>query len=395
MNLTHDICTGCSVCEALCPKTLITMSRDSHGFLYPLKDVQHCTECELCKLRCPINTLPTVSNKTDVLAGYALDTDLLDISSSGAIFPILSKEILNQGGIVFGASFNSNFDVVHICAESEESLRSICGSKYVQSRIDKHCYERVKSELKNGRLVYFSGMSCQIAALKNYLSHDYENLITQDTICHSVPSPLVWRDYISELERSYGSKLKSFSFRHKQNGWENYYIRAEFENGKIFSEPASINPYQKGFIKGLFSRESCFSCKFRGLERASDITLADFWGVKNILPEAYNKNGTSLIMLHSEKGKKLLDKCNDRLELFPVSADTAFSFNPAAFEAIKRPAQYDEFWKHYSKEPFDTLVERCCMPTMSEKFTEHLKSSIFYRGLHRFIKIFLSSDSKT
>lgn len=136
---------------------------------------------------------------TELLAGFAKDGTLLPRSSSGALFPVLAAEIIRKGGLVFGAAFDGQFHVVHTAAESFEELSALCSSKYVQSRISADCYSQVKNALSDGRWVYFSGVPCQVAALKSYLGRDYETLITQDTACHSVPSPMVWKNYKKNL----------------------------------------------------------------------------------------------------------------------------------------------------------------------------------------------------
>ncbi len=228
-------------------------------------------------------------------------------------------------------------------------------------------------------------MPCQVAALKNYLGKEYATLITQDTACHSVPSPMVWKDYVAALEKQHSGKLTSFSFRNKVNGWEGYYIRAKFDNSKEFRQPAAENPYQRGFIKGLYSRSSCFSCRFKGIERCSDITLADYWGVKGIQPEAYNPQGTSLILLHSDKGRALLESCKDKLQI-TTAADSAFTFNPAVLTPIPKPARYDEFWTGYGEKPFDNLVSACCEPTKEELAKERWNRSLLARAIHRLIR---------
>lgn len=294
MNITQilDACTGCGVCAAVCPSAAVKMQPDAHGFLRPIVDDAACTDCGLCTEKCPVSVLPQVSVHTDIMTGYAKDGALLPRSSSGAIFPVLAAEIIRRGGLVFGAAFDESFDVVHTVAESMVEISALCSSKYVQGRVPSDCYAQVKAALAVGRWVYFSGLPCQVAALKSYLGRDYETLITQDTACHSVPSPLVWDEYKSGLEKQYGGKLTAFSFRKKANGWEAYHIRAAFDNGREFAQPAAESPYQRGYIKGLYSRSSCFVCKFKGIERCSDITLADYWGVKDIQPEAYNLQGT-------------------------------------------------------------------------------------------------------
>lgn len=380
-----DICTGCGSCAAVCPFAAIRMLPDGQGFLYPSVDPAACTACGLCARRCPVSSLPQISTHTELLTGYANDEALLFASSSGAIFPVLAAEIIRRGGIVFGAAFNQEFDVVHAAAENAAELAALCGSKYVQSSISAELYAQVKATLTAGRWVYFSAMPCQVAGLKSYLGRDYDTLITQDTVCHSVPSPMVWKSYHAELEAQNGCKLKSFSFRRKATGWENYHIYATFESGKEFSQPAAENPYQRGFIKGLYSRSSCFTCKFKGIERCSDLTLADYWGVRSIQPEAYHPQGTSLIMLHSEKGRALLESCKDRLQTRPAAED-ALTWNTAALRPIQKPARYEEFWAAYGKKPFAQLVSDCCEPTKKEAAKERWNRSLLARVIHRLTK---------
>ena len=384
MNITQtsDFCTGCGMCLAVCPSSAIQMQPDAHGFLRPAVDAAVCTDCGLCVRKCPASTPPQTSEHTDVLTGYAKDRALLPLSSSGAIFPVLAAEIIRRGGVVFGAAFDEHFDVVHTAAESVAGLSALCSSKYVQGRIPSDCYPQIKAALTAGRWVYFGGLPCQAAALKSYLGRDYETLITQDTACHSVPSPLVWDGYKEELEKQHGGKLTAFSFRNKANGWEAYHICAAFENGREFVQPAAENPYQRGFIKGLYSRSSCFACKFKGVARCSDITLADYWGVKGLQPEAYNPQGTSLILIHSEKGRSLLTSCKDWLKLQPAAKD-AFAFNSAVLTPVEKPARYDEFWAEYGQTPFNALVSACCEPTKEELMRERRSHSFLARVIRR------------
>ena len=370
------------MCAVICLSSAIQMQADEHGFLHPTVDAAKCTDCDLCIRKCPIFAPPQASAHTDILTGYAKDETLLPASSSGAIFPVLAAEIIRRGGLVFGAAFDGQFHVIHTAAESVEELSALCSSKYVQGRIPSDCYAQVKAALAAGHWVYFSGMPCQVAALKSYLGRDYDTLITQDTACHSVPSPLVWDGYKEELEKLHGGKLTSFSFRNKANGWEGYHIRAEFDNDKEFQQPAAENPYQRGFIKGLYSRSSCFACNFKGVERCSDITLADYWGVKGIQPDAYNPQGTSLILLHSEKGRSLLEGCKEQLQLQPAAKD-AFAFNPAVLAPIQKPARYDEFWEGYGQTSFADLISACCEPTEEELAKERQSKSLLARVMRR------------
>lgn len=379
INKTAEACTGCGLCEACCPFQAIHMQPDSHGFLYPVVDTKACTDCGICLQKCPVEMLPEPSANTQLFAGYARDSSLLDRSSSGAIFPVFATEIIRRGGIVFGAAFDVNFSVVHTAASTIQELNALCSSKYVQSRVTKDCYKQIKAALEEGRWVYFSGTPCQIAAVKNYLGNDYEHLILQDIACHSVPSPLVWQNYCTELETEHGAPLNSFSFRCKHTSWEKYSISATFANGAHFLQTATENPYQQGFIKGLFSRLSCFSCPFKGIDRCSDVTLADFWGVKGICPQIYNERGTSLILLHSEKAKALFDACKEKITYLPVTSENTFMFNSAMISSSKKPTLFDEFWQEYRSASFVSLVEQCCSLTPAERRQKCWNNSIISR----------------
>lgn len=385
-TLPNASCTGCSACASVCPKNAISMVLDDAGFLHPSVDNNRCVDCKLCEKACPVLNNPAVSENTEAYGAYAKDSSLLNGSSSGAIFPILAKYILSRGGVVFGAAFDEDFTVKHIGIETVDELPKLCSSKYVQSEIGQ-TFREAKAALDAGRLVYFSGTPCQIAGLKAYLKKDYENLITQDLVCHSAPSPKVWEDYKQALEESHGGKMTEFSFRHKETGWEGYYIRAEFDNGSTFLQKAGENPYQRGFIKGLYSRPSCYTCAFKGVERCSDITLADFWGVKNILPEAYHPMGTSLVLLHSEKARKLFQEISSEIQSFSADANAALVFNQAALVPSKQPKRYAYFQTHYGEKDFSELVAYCCQPTAGEKLAEHWHRSIPYRGLRQIYRI--------
>ncbi len=252
MNITQilDACTGCGVCAAVCPSAAVKMQPDAHGFLRPIVDDAACTDCGLCTEKCPVSVLPQVSVHTDIMTGYAKDGALLPRSSSGAIFPVLAAEIIRRGGLVFGAAFDESFDVVHTVAESMVEISALCSSKYVQGRVPSDCYAQVKAALAVGRWVYFSGLPCQVAALKSYLGRDYETLITQDTACHSVPSPLVWDEYKSGLEKQYGGKLTAFSFRKKANGW-----RRTIFAPRLITVESSPSPLPKAPISAVISRD--------------------------------------------------------------------------------------------------------------------------------------------
>ena len=220
IEITEQVkCTGCSACANICPKQCISMVADLEGFLYPSVDTKECINCGLCEKICPI--LKKNPIKSDDIIAYAAmlnNTDIRLESSSGGVFTAIAESVIDKNGVVFGAELDENFNVIHTYVETKEELKKFRGSKYVQSVIGE-TYKRAKGFLDQGRFVLFTGTPCQIGGLYAYLNKDYDNLITQDLICHGVPSPMVWRKYLEFREDISHAGVRRMSFRHKKYGW--------------------------------------------------------------------------------------------------------------------------------------------------------------------------------
>lgn len=219
-------CNGCYACATACPKRCITMTVDEEGFWYPEIDTTSCVNCDACIKVCPIETSYTPLTKKNITAYAAMHKeDFVRLnSSSGGIFSALATYVLEKGGVVFGAGLDEEFNVVHTYVENVEDLTVLRGSKYVQSKIGE-AYKEAEIFLKKGKLVYFSGTPCQIEGLLAYLKRPYENLITQDLICHGVPSPKVWREYVDyRRAEANGAKPRKIAFRAKNEGWKRYSV---------------------------------------------------------------------------------------------------------------------------------------------------------------------------
>lgn len=196
----HDCC-GCSACVSRCPKQCINMCEDSKGFLYPQVDKESCIDCGICEKVCPMLNKPEAKEPQHEYAVQNSNEKVRITSSSGGVFSSIATGVLNEGGVVFGAAFDEEWKVCHIGIDTKEELSLLQGSKYVQSHIG-DAFPRVEQLLKRGVKVLFSGTPCQIAGLKRYLRKEYNNLFTVDVICHGVPSPKVWREYLKSLARS-------------------------------------------------------------------------------------------------------------------------------------------------------------------------------------------------
>jgi len=373
-------CCGCHACANVCPKSCIKMKSDSEGFLYPEIDNNKCVDCHLCEKVCPILSEADISQekKLHVYAAINKNETIRLKSSSGGIFTLIAEWIINQGGIVFGASLSENFKSVHhIAVDNISDLEKLRGSKYLQSTIG-NSYVKAKKYLDCGRKVLFTGTPCQISGLYSYLRKDYENLYTQDIICHGVPSPKVWKKYLEEREKKADSETRRVFFRHKKkSGWKNYSLLFKFLNNKAYFNDFQHDNFMKIFLANICLRPSCYSCRFKTLNRQADITLADFWGIQNVLPDMDDDKGTSLVMIHSEKGENLWHNAGDSVIQKEVSADIIEKYNPSVTKSSNKHHNRARFFdnlnnysiaelnKRYNKPKFRTRIKRFLKKTLS------------------------------
>lgn len=338
-ELDEEKCTGCHACYSVCPVSCIAMREDEEGFLYPYVESKKCINCGRCGNVCPSLKMTECEREApeSIYAAKNLDNQVRRKSSSGGIFSLVAKYILKNGGVVFGASMSEDYKyVVHIMVESESELGKLRGSKYVQSKIG-DCYFKAKQQLMAGRIVLFTGTPCQIAGLRSYLGKNYEKLYTQDVICHGVPSPKIWRNYVNRKEETFKSQVTNISFRYKEHGWNNNSLIFEFLNGTKYIKKQSEDPYMVGYLTNIYLRPSCYQCMYKNYERESDITLADFWGIEKIMPEMDDGIGTSLIMINTEKGKKLFQGIQSEIIYKETTVNPAISvYNPSCIKAAKK-----------------------------------------------------------
>ena len=299
-------CTGCFACYAACAKGAISMSLDTEEFLRPLIDSAKCVNCGLCAKACPVLVRPEYRKPIAAFAAKTKNMQLLLESTSGGAFTELANVVLANGGVVCGAGWDSEFNVVHKIVESEDKLSELRGSKYVQSRLDE-VYNQIRMFLSHGRQVLFTGTPCQCAAMRLMFDDD-SNLIICGLICHSNTAPNVWRRYLHEFQKEKGGEIQNIRFRDKSSGWKGSRFRVSFKTGMDFSESLSENLYWKVFCSGLGTSEACFKCKFRNGAHGADLIIGDFWGVEKIFPNRDYKNGMSAVLVYTEKGDNLLSR---------------------------------------------------------------------------------------
>lgn len=352
------------------------MVYDSEGFLYPSVDKEKCVSCSLCEKVCPIIT-PKKTEKTekDIFAfgAYVKSDEILLKSTSGGIFTEIASCVINDGGVVFGAAFNEDFSVSHKMVDKIEDVSLFRGSKYVQSTIG-NAFKEAKSYLDGGKTVLFTGTPCQIGGLYSFLGKDYKNLITQDIVCHGVPSPMVWQKYKFYQENKFSSKVKDVQFRCKIPGSEGSYVVLNFENNDRYVKKGADDLYMKSFVSNLCLRPSCFECNFKGKVRRSDITLADFWGVEYVMPEMKSKKGISLVLVNSNKGSEVFNKIQEKIEFKEAGLDEALKYNASAVNSPNEPQAREDFIKiTCADDGFEASSKKYLKESFKAKFKKTVK----------------------
>lgn len=363
INITDKSnCCGCHSCFNACPCDAITMREDSEGFLYPHVDQEKCIDCRLCENVCPELSPQEISDvDTKVYACYRSDIKKRLQSQSGGIFALLAEYTLDHDGVVFGAAFDDTWTLIHRSVDNQKDLLNLLGSKYVQSKIG-YAYCCAEDYLKQGNRVLFSGTPCQIQGLKKYLQEPYENLITVDLICHGVPSPKVWKKYLNEFSR--GDRLIDFVQKDKKKKNASVYT---FQNkGELVSE-YDKNPYIKGFNQNLYLRPSCHECSFKGVERCSDLTLGDFWGLENYHPEFVDAYGISAVIIHTPKGKKAFEGIKQDCVYIECDTEMLIPGNPCLITSSPLTDKRKAFFDNWNNKGIITTIQLLTKTTIFHK----------------------------
>ena len=287
------------------------------------------------------------------------------MSSSGGVFSLLAIRIIELGGVVVGCTMTADCkEAKHITVDNVEQLKCLYGSKYLQSDINNR-YSKVYTGLKQDKWVLFSGTPCQIQGLLNYLGRPYEKLVCVDLICHGVPSPKLWKKHVENIEKKKHLKLKNVNFRCKKyDGYSNYGILYQ----KSLYKSKEEDTYFQLFMEELSLRPSCYDCKFKGNLRNSDITLGDFWGINDFAADLNDGKGTSIVVVQSEKGKKLFEQIKQSLVFASVEVDTVFAtHNEAMTKSSQKPDNRGEFWKDFYKLSYKKLCKKYTHISLKEK----------------------------
>ena len=348
-------CFGCTACMQICPTKAITMHEDKEGFSYPVIDQEKCIHCNMCRKVCPYQK-EIKETKADIYGVKLKEIEKRKKSQSGGAFTAIATSILENSGVVYGVAVCEGFVVKHIRIQNLDELDKLKGSKYVQSNAEE-VYEKIEKDLREDKLVLFSGTACQIQGLLNYIEMKKipsEKLYTCDLVCHGVPSPKIYQEYIQFFEKKYHSKMKNFNFRDKRYGWGPHDETMTFKNHRKITRPY----YRNIFYSNNPLRPSCYSCQFANTNRITDFTIADFWGIEKANQDFYSRFGVSLLFVQPGKGQELFKKILEKNELIYFQTNLEDCLQHNLQKPTDKPIERQKFWEEYNKSGFEFILRK-------------------------------------
>lgn len=325
LNENHA-CTGCGACVSACPRQALTLEYNEEGFYYPMCNKEKCISCRICEKVCHVLGAPisgTVDRNYTPFMIKAKSARIVDESSSGGVFTMLSEWVLKQRGVVYGARYNYNEEKLEHCSTEKCALSELRKSKYIESYMG-DTYVKVLKDLKAEKPVLFCGTPCQVKGLKTFLDFkkvNQEKLLLVRFICHGVPSNKFFTEYKHFEERRYGGKVVYLDFRPKNRGWRTSNLLLKFSNGKVLDQLHLCNYYYYYYQHNYLLRKCCYNC-MQLCDTCGDFTIADFWGIHFYQPTNPENRVLSLVLAHSEKSLKIIPELHEEcmMETLPQTA---------------------------------------------------------------------------
>lgn len=344
--IAKDKCSGCSACTAICPMQCISMIPDDEGFSYPEIDTEKCVNCNACVRVCPVrNSVNEVSFEQKGYVVSCNDDIIQRASAAGGAFSALAQTVIDNGGYVCGVALDEKFRAVHRITNNREDIINFSGSKYMQSDVE-CCFRSVLELLNKNKTVLFSGTPCQVEGLLNYVGKKNENLYTVDIVCHSVPSPGLFKSYIKYIENKYDDTICGVKFRDKRYGYSFPTIKLIGQRrGEFYYHGMESDPWLRAFFSNMCDRPSCYHCGFKKQYRRSDMTIWDCHNPEKYIRKISSDTGVTKVLVHSEKGLELFNQISDQYTCVEIDPRELVQSSDAMFHSIPMNQQRSTFWE--------------------------------------------------
>lgn len=390
-------CCGCWACGTVCPVQCISMEEDAEGFRYPKVDIEKCINCHLCEKTCPvINSEADKQNgKQRAFLLQHKDSQILHESASGGAFTAIASYVIRKGGVVFGAAYTDDFVVCHQYVETIEGLSKFRNSKYVQSEM-RGAFAETKSFLKQGRLVCFSGVPCQLEGLLRYLRKPYDNLITVDVLCHSITSPKIFRMYVNDQEIRFGKDISNIMFRDKTPYGYKYSQMSVYKNGKqVYKEGVDTDVYLRSFFSDVNVRPSCYDCKFKKQHHLTDFTIWDCFDVYKFSKAFDNDKGVTRILANTDKAMRIIEAMKEDAAIMEIPLDAAVDGVKEMYHSVKESPRRKSFFEFVAYQAGGGSLLQSFFPsskrTIAEKYFRVITCKL---GIYSIIKRFAKATIK-
>lgn len=370
-------CTGCLACVAACPNRAIAQWSNDEGFYRPKLDVSRCTGCGACGRACHLVQACERSAPGKTFAAQSTDAEELLESTSGGAFRAIASNVIGSGGLVCGVVWDEEMRAVHALTNNLGVVRRMSGSKYVQSLIGEDVYAGIGSALASGRQVLFSGLPCQVAAVKSYLGGSPENFLTVDFPCYGVPSPGFFAEQISDMERKLKGWIVDFRYRDKRKNGFSHTTVVEFERRSGDVSSVTIDdyrevPYHHAFGKCDCFDMPCYDCRYASVERVSDITLGSFWGIEDVDPSFDAKSGVSMVLTNTRAGYRLWDSVKESFKVSRQDVKTAIEHNAGLVRGKELPPTRKEVCAALGLRGFSYVARRFYRLSISRRIYSRL-----------------------
>ena len=383
-NIPVTNCSGCTACYSICPQKAIRMTADEEGFLYPVVQQELCVSCGLCERACPILNKPELPETyTRCVVAQSTRDEVLDQCTSGGFVDALYQYVLERlGGYAVGVVYDEAFMPTHVLTDSYDRAKDFRNSKYAQSNLN-DIFVQIRQRLETGKTVLFTGTPCQVAGLNRFLGEVPQNLITVDLVCRSIPSPRLWKEYLTWQETRHKAKIRAVSCRRKTYGYHSGTLEIDFADGKHYSGSNRVDYFMKSFHRDICSRPSCYHCPFKTAHRCSDLTVFDCWRPEQVAlqPLQDNDRGFSNVIAHTQKGNELIERVED-MRCYDADPEKMFLYTGGMErQAIKRSGARDRFYIDLAERGFSKTVKTHCSVTGKDRMIEWLKP--IYYGLKK------------